>query len=350
MNVKDHGLGVQELSRDFRPPGLLRNPHIQSILASLKVRRPLVYRQAQALLKNSESHVLDCGDGVRLQGSYSGRRNVDRGLAVLIHGWEGSADSLYILSAGSYLYDRGFDIFRLNLRDHGPTHHLNRDIFHACRIDEVVGAVKAIQERFQPERLFLGGFSLGGNFALRVAVRAPKAGIRLNRTAAVSPVLNPCRTMDVLESGWRVYHNYFMHKWRNSLHRKRRVFSDLTDLKHLTDYPTLRRMTDYFAPIYSGFSDGDAYLNGYAITGNVLADLSAPAHILTSLDDPVIPACDLSDLARPTCLSVEVTRYGGHCGFFTDYRLRSLADPWMEKVFSQSGRFSSLMSGQYTSV
>ena len=320
-------------SIDFNPPGPLRNPHLQSVLASLKMRRPMVCRQARALLKHSKSHVLDCGDGVRLQGFYSGQRKNRRGLVVLIHGWEGSADSLYILSAGSYLYDRGFDIFRLNLRDHGPTHHLNRDIFHACRIEEVVGGVKAVQDRFQPEQFYLGGFSLGGNFALRVAVRAPRAGIRLNRTAAVSPVLNPCRTMDVLESGWRVYHDYFMRKWRNSLHRKRRLFSDLSDLKHLTRYPTLRRMTDYFAPIYSGFPNGDAYLNGYAITGSVLADLALPAHILTSLDDPVIPACDLSELARPESLTVEVTRYGGHCGFFTDLRLSSLAERWMGKAF-----------------
>lgn len=333
MNVKGDIAKIGDSLRDFRPPKLLRNPHVQSVIASLKVRRALVYRQARSLLRDSKSHVLDCGDGVRLQGYFSGRRNGGRGLVVLIHGWEGSADSLYILSAGRYFYDRGFAVFRLNLRDHGPTHHLNRGIFHACRIDEVVGAMKTIQDRFRPERLFLGGFSLGGNFALRVAVRAPGAGIRLDRAVAVSPVLNPCRTMAVLESGWRVYHDYFMRKWRNSLQQKLRIFSDLKDLEQLTRYPTLQGMTDYFAPIFSGYPNGEAYLNGYAVTGDVLADLAVPTHILTSLDDPVIPAADLSNLARPAPLTVEVTRYGGHCGFFMDCRLRSMAELRMGELF-----------------
>ena len=34
---------------------------------------------------------------------------------------------------------------RLNLRDHGDSHHLNPGIFHSCRIAEVVGAVQRLQ-------------------------------------------------------------------------------------------------------------------------------------------------------------------------------------------------------------
>ena len=36
--------------------------------------------------------------------------------------------------------DQGFDVFRLNLRDHGTSHHLNPELFHSNRISEVVGA------------------------------------------------------------------------------------------------------------------------------------------------------------------------------------------------------------------
>ena len=47
---------------------------------------------------------------------------------------------------------RGFDVVRLNLRDHGETHHLNRDLFHSCRLPEVVGAVRALQQCFRAGR------------------------------------------------------------------------------------------------------------------------------------------------------------------------------------------------------
>ena len=65
--------------------------------------------------------------------------------AVLVHGWEGNAESLYILSLAQQLFDLGFDVVRLNLRDHGDTHHLNRELFHSCRLPEVVGAVQRMQ-------------------------------------------------------------------------------------------------------------------------------------------------------------------------------------------------------------
>ena len=58
---------------------------------------------------------------------------------MLLHGWEGSAESSCVLSLGSLLYSAGYDVLRLNLRDHGGTQRLNREIFHSCRLPEVVG-------------------------------------------------------------------------------------------------------------------------------------------------------------------------------------------------------------------
>ena len=321
----------------FFPARLLRNGHVQSVLASLKPRRPLVRRRARALLAAAGDHVLDCGGGARLQGWFSGHGDGCRDLAVLLHGWEGSADSLYLLSAAGAFFSKGFDVFRLNFRDHGPTHHLNAGLFHACRIDEAVGALEAIQARFPRPRTVLAGFSLGGNFALRASVRAPAAGIRLTAAAAVCPVLDPVHTMHVLETGWPPYHHYFMKKWRRSLREKRRLFPHLRDLADLSRFRTLREMTDFFAPRYTGFPSGEAYLRGYAVTGDRLANLDPPSLMLLSADDPVIPVDDLRRIARPAALTVETTRYGGHCGFLADWRLRSWAEDRMIRFFRDHG-------------
>ena len=138
----------------------------------------------RALLAASVPEVLDCGDGVRLLAHHATQAAAraasrPRALAVLLHGWEGSASSLYVLSLGQYLLDRGFDVVRLNLRDHGDSHHLNPEIFHSCRIAEVVGAVQRLQALHPGQALHLAGFSLGGNFCLRVAARAAAAGLDL---------------------------------------------------------------------------------------------------------------------------------------------------------------------------
>ena len=180
----------------FIPPAWLGNPHVQSVLASSPLRRPVVLRRAGALIRASRSVLLEGIHGARLHGWYARPEHGDsRGLAILIHGWEGSGNSLYLLSCAAYLHSQGWSVLRLHLRDHGPTHHLNPGMFHSNRIEEVTAAV-AHAARLLPERpVCLGGFSLGGNFALRVAVRAPEAGIPLDRVMAVCAVLDkPARS------------------------------------------------------------------------------------------------------------------------------------------------------------
>jgi predicted alpha/beta-fold hydrolase len=86
-------------------------------------------------------------------------------------------------------------------------------------------------------------------------------------------------------------------------------------------------MTAELVRSHTEFPTLEDYLNGYAITGARLERLEVPALILTSLDDPIIPAGALARLARPTALSISVTRYGGHCGFF-----QQLTGPtWIER-------------------
>ncbi|MFZ2633083.1 MAG: alpha/beta fold hydrolase [Desulfosalsimonadaceae bacterium] len=327
-----------ESMNDFHPPLLLRNRHTQSILNSIKLRRPFVARRSKGMLKAAFPHILDCGEGVRLLGYHSGHNAGhaprERDLCILIHGWEGSVDSSYVVSAAGFLWNRGMNIFRLNLRDHGTSHHLNEELFHSCRIDEVVGAVKQIETRFPHRRLLLAGFSLGGNFALRVTVRAPKADIRLDQTVAICPVLHPPSTLIAMETGLPVYEKYFMKKWRRSLAVKRRFFPDNQALSRIGEFRNIREMTDYFVRHCTEYPDLSTYLNGYAITGNRLADLTVPASIISSMDDPVIPAADLKHLARPSCLRIETTRYGGHCGYLKDFRLTSWADQRLAEIFT----------------
>jgi predicted alpha/beta-fold hydrolase len=310
----------------FAPPGWLRNRHVQSILTSVVPRRWFVARRARALLAASRDVLIDCGDGVRLLGHHAPQPTGRGDLVVLLHGWEGSAESQYVLSVASLLHAHGFATFRLNLRDHGPTHHLNPELFHSCRIAEVVGAIAEIARRFPARRLILVGYSLGGNFALRVAVRAPNAGIPLAQVVAICPVLDPAHTMARLESGIWLYRTYFVLKWRRSLLKKRRAWPDLFELDELLESRRLTAMTDQLVRRYSGYADIGSYLAGYAITGAALAALEVPCHLLTALDDPIIPAADLSRLARSRALTVETTLRGGHCGFLDSLGGASWAD------------------------
>lgn len=308
---------------DYRPPRWLRNPHLQSVLGSSALRRRRGLRALAISGAATAEHIVDGGDGVRLQGFLSqmpGRE--PRGLVLLLHGWEGSADSSYMRLTAAQLLKRGFDVFRLNFRDHGDTHHLNRELFHSCRIDEVVGAVRAIGAEAPGLPLALAGFSLGGNFALRVALRAPET---VAYALAVCPVISPASGLFGLEEGPWFYQRYFLHKWRSSLRRKRALFPEV-DWFDASDLDAdLRGLTRALVLRHTAFGSLENYLDGYSIAGDRLRRLAIPATILTSIDDPVIPVDDFRTLQLPEQVELDFATHGGHCGFIRDLSLRSFA-------------------------
>jgi hypothetical protein len=319
------------MSSDFQPAPWLRNPHLQSILASSSLRRWLRRGPRMALERSAVEHILDCGNGVRLQGFHSRqtRFGKPRALVVLLHGWEGSAQSTYMGHTASRLLAEGCDVFRLNFRDHGDTHHLNRELFHSCRIDEVVGAVAEVARRFGERPLLIGGFSLGGNFALRVALRAPAAGIPLAWVFAVCPAISPHATLDAIEDSPWFYEHYFLRKWRGSLKRKQALFPDAELFTRQEMNGNLRELTRKLVLRHTDFGTLENYLDGYSIAGEALRDLTIPTTILTAADDPVIPVADFRALQLAPTTELTIAEHGGHCGFIRDWRLRSWAEDFL---------------------
>lgn len=316
---------------DYRPPRLLRNPHVQSVLASSGMRRLLNRRRLSVFERNASEHVLDCGEGVRLLGLHSAQTAVQhsRGLVVLLHGWEGSVQSSYVMHTGSRLLAEGYDVFRLNFRDHGDTHHLNRELFHSCRLDEVVAAVAAVARMFPQLPLGIAGFSLGGNFALRVALCAPGAGIPLAYALAVCPAISPRDAMNAIEQAPWFYEAYFLRKWRRSLGLKQRAFPaerlfDESDLRG-----NLRELTRSLVLRHTGFATLEDYFDGYSIAGDRLLSMRVATSVLTSADDPIIPVADFRRLSLPDCVELDIAPGGGHCGFIRDLSLTSWTEDYI---------------------
>lgn len=312
---------------EFQPRGLLASPHVQSILTSGPWRRRKVRKRAADYLARCEERILTARDGTRLLG-FANRAPADRrdALVIMLHGWEGSVDSNYLLSTAVTLDRAGFDTFRLNFRDHGDSHHLNEGLFHSCLLDEVLDAVAAVAGEYEGP-VFLVGFSLGGNFALRIARHAPGRGLDLERVVAVSPVIRPRHVLDAMEQGLPIYERYFVHKWRRSLRHKQSLFPERYNLQPWFRLGRVRAQTAWLIDRHTDFEDIDAYLEGYSVAGDYLAGLETSTLIITAADDPIIPIDDIRALPKPAALDIEVLERGGHCGFLANWRLES----WIEQ-------------------
>lgn len=310
----------------FNPRWPLTNPHMQSLLASSPMRARAALRRYPRLTAHEQKILLDCGHGVRLQGFYTPHPE-PKGLVIAFHGWEGSAQSSYLLSTCGRLHSDGFEIFRLNFRDHGDSHHLNEEVFHSCRINEVIGAVAEMLRRVPTRPAALMGFSLGGNFALRVALKAPERGLAIRYVLSVCPPIDPGHSLSLIERSRWVYEAYFMRKWGDSLKRKSQLFPQR--------YPTmsqwlrrtrLRRLTEHLVKNLTDFHSVQHYLDGYSVAHDRLMDLHVPATLVAAMDDPVIPISDYAELKLPAHVELKILPNGGHCGFIQDFSLQS----WIE--------------------
>jgi predicted alpha/beta-fold hydrolase len=224
------------------------------------------------------------------------------------------------------LFDQGFDVFRLNFRDHGDTHHMNSGIFHSCRLDEVIHALKDIQQRTGARNWALSGYSLGGNFALRTALEAPGAGLSLTQVVAVCPVVSPSNTLKAMEDGPRGYESYFIRKWTRSVRLKQSLFPDAYEYDDWHELGGLRERTGYFATRYYEFDSLEQYFDGYSIAGDRLKDVKISTTIMTSEDDMVVPVSDFRELPDNDNIELLVSRYGGHCAFLRNWKMESWAD------------------------
>jgi predicted alpha/beta-fold hydrolase len=319
----------------FFPPVGLRSPHLQTILSSLKIRtlgQKQLDREAREIL-------VDAGDGVRLLGFYTGQKTgSSRGLILLLHGWEGGSDSTYIMTTGGFLYRKGYDIFRLNFRDHGDSHHLNEGLFNSSLIEETHRAVQNIADTGGNLPFSIVGFSLGGNFAMRMALRHSRYPIRnLHHVFAVSPVLDPRKATNSMDRGLFVYRSYFVKKWKRSLRKKQSLFPHRYNFDDLMECQTLMEITNRILPRYSPYPAAEEYFQTYTLTGRRFSELSVPLLVLTAADDPIIPVEDFLQLKGNHQLRVQVERHGGHCGFLRNYRLQSWIPDFIHHTLLHSG-------------
>lgn len=313
----------------FQPHPLVRNPHIQTVLASR------VVKPTSAMLNVSQEIILEIpvDEGVYLQGFYSPQPEFSsKGLILLLHGWLGCAESAYILSIGDFLYAQGYAIFRLNMRDHGGTAHLNEGFFHGARLPELFGATQQIAALEKDTPFFMAGFSMGGNFALRLAWCASHEPIpNLKHIISVSPSVNPEEA--ILGIDRSLYKNYFLRKWKNHMREKQAAFPKAYYLDDLLEARNSIEVSEKAIPRYTGYTTSKAYYDVYRVSLKQAEEIALPTTIIAAEDDPIIYSTALAPYKGINpCLTVSLQPHGGHVGFIDIFPFRR----WLaEAIFAR---------------
>ena len=237
---------------------------------------------------------------------------------IVIHGLEGSANSRYVLGTAEKAFQAGFNVLRLNVRNCGGTEQLTPTLYHVGLTEDLYHITEELIERDHLPDLYLIGFSIGGNQALKFAGElGPAVPPQLRGVCAISPPieLSACsQTISRWES--RAYEIYFLRSLKATMRRKQRLFADLYSADGLEQ---VRRMADFdnlIAP-YLGFRDAPDYYTR-ASSLPYLSRVRVPSLIIHAQDDPFIPFAPFTDpvIATNPYLLLVAPRYGGHVAFW----------------------------------
>jgi len=83
---------------EYTPPLIYRNGHSNTIAASTFLRKVYAQRISRKFRQQSESRILSLPGDIQLQGQLNTHSTEEKkSLVMILHGWLGCADSLYLL-------------------------------------------------------------------------------------------------------------------------------------------------------------------------------------------------------------------------------------------------------------
>jgi predicted alpha/beta-fold hydrolase len=240
---------------------------------------------------------------------------------LALHGLEGSSSAHYMRGMADKAFRLGFNVVLLNQRNCGGTEQLSAGLYHSGLSADAGVVLREIAGVDKIQRVFVAGYSLGGNLALKLAGDyGAEAPTQLKGVAAVSPVMDLAACVAALERRQNIiYHLNFVRGLRGRLRRKAQWFPGRYALDRLARVWSVREFDEvYTAPHFGFASAADYYHRASAL--RVVDRIQVPALIITAEDDPFVPPAAFHEGAVTSNPNVRVivTRHGGHCAFLSE--------------------------------
>jgi predicted alpha/beta-fold hydrolase len=318
----------------------LRNPHLQTVLAS-RVFRPCFIETCRERIELPDGDFIDIDLSTRAHGD----------VVAIFHGLAGCVQSSYVQGAFQSLEHAGFRPALMNWRGcSGEPNRLARS-YHSGASDDIRWFIDYLAARYPDSRLFALGYSLGANALLKYlgessntsttgsSITCPNSFSRtstgdsttMSATAAtvhaqsaaglagamaVSPPLVLAEGANRLNQGLaRVYQKHLLSLMRRQHEQKRKCYPELHLPAATARLDTFWKFDDCITAPLHGYAGVHDYYERCSAR-RFLPMIDTPTHILCARDDPfftprILPEAD--ELASDTTL--ELTDTGGHVGF-----------------------------------
>lgn len=317
---------------DYRPPRWLRGAHAQTIYPALFRKVAGVNYQRERLpLPDGDFLDLDWAQG-RSDGSARGGEQGANAvlnlppaprplpLAILSHGLEGDSTRQYILGMVRLLNHCGFDCLAWNYRSCSGEMNTTQRFYHSGATDDLHTVVEHARSKGYG-RIFLVGFSLGGNLTLKyLGEQGGEASVE--RAVVFSVPLHLSSSSQRIDTGGsRVYSRRFNRSLKRKIAEKAARMPDRISAANLKKVRTLRDFDDFYTSQLHGFRDAEEYYERNSSI-HFVGRIAVPTLIVNAQNDPFLSA-ECFPFQKMNALEpvwFEAPEEGGHCGFYpADY-------------------------------
>ena len=310
-------MGAADVNTNFSPAWFLPGPHLQTIWGRLtRPRRMVSLRREVIETPDGDELVLDHLDAAGSGPTF-----------VLLHGLEGSSQSVYIQGVLAAIRRHGHRAVAINFRSCArDPRSLFRMLpnrrprfYHSGETEDFDFVVRRLAA--QGHRLLAFGASLGGNVILKWLGEHPGQQL-ITAAATISVPYDLGAGGAFLES--RIG-RFYVGRFVSTLKKKvAKVVNDFPELRGKVNVDlamrarTFREFDDAATAPIHGFADADDY---YRRASSIfyLSRITTPTLCISAEDDPFLPREVLERAKRVASPSIDfrTTSCGGHVGFIS---------------------------------
>ena len=285
----------------YSPPWFLFNKHVETIYPSLfrSVKR-IDYQHER--ISTTDHDFLDL----------FWLNQQSNQVVIISHGLEGNAHRAYIKGMAKVFHDNAFDVLAWNYRGCGEEMNKALSFYHSGATDDLDHVVNhAIAQGY--EKVFLVGFSLGGNLTLKyVGERNVSQTIKGVVTFSVPLDLYTSCLQLSKPSNW-IYSRRFLKSLKNKIRAKAKLMSGL-NIAMLEKITSLEQFDDYYTGPIHGFENALDYYQRCSAIG-FLETIVTPTLIVNAQNDPFLSKECFPTEINNSFVQFETPSRGGHVGF-----------------------------------
>jgi predicted alpha/beta-fold hydrolase len=256
----------------------------------------------------------------------SSEMNEETGIIVCLHGLGGNSSALYISNFVEYCILNGYRVVVYNRRGHGKSTMGAKFPKHS-NMEDMEIVTNHIHKSYPSAKMFLVGFSCGGNLAINYVAKYCKP---YEACVSICNGYNIYEGTKILQDKNSICAGVVASFLQDVLHDNKcyideSVYKIGAQCKNVVDFERHVVVPNYEYKTIEDYYEDDSCHNN-------LLDVKIPLLCICSEDDPFVDKSMIEFPKKASCLNSNiitvVTKYGGHIGWIED--LNSI--PWHTKT------------------